>query len=301
VGVGASASDSGGTGLAPTDYSRVVRSVQEHVRNVVPAGASVLVVSRGDEDLVDLGDRSAGHFPQDEEGQYLGYYPSDSESAINMLEGMRAAGAQYLVFPSPAFWWLNFYGGLRRHLQDNYHLISAHRDCLVFALVDVPASVFRASGADGHDATGHALREIAKHLLPAGALVVVASLGDEDWSTLAELQVWQLPLSAGGSAATMAHLETMQSNGAEFLIVPQSAFEWLDEHAGLLEHLRSSHLLVTHQQYVCDIYELCPPESQAKIEVAQPAAAAEHGPARKPFLEKLFGWTRRSSANGQPV
>jgi hypothetical protein len=267
----------------------------------VPAGASVLVVSRGDDDLLDLGGVSAGHFPQDEEGQYLGYYPSDSESAINMLEGMRAAGAQYLVFPSPAFWWLNFYGGLRRHLQDNYRLISAHRDCLVFALVDVPASAFRASGDGRHDAAGHALGEIAKHLLPAGAQVVVASLGDEDWSTLADLQVWQLPLGSGGSAATMAHLETMHRNGAEFLIVPQSAFEWLDEHAGLHEHLRTNHVLVTHQKHVCDVYELCPPEPREQVEVAQQAPAAEHPPARRSLFETLFGWTRRSSANGRPV
>ncbi len=51
-----------------------------------------------------------------------------------MLETMRAAGSQYIVFPSTAFWWLDHYAGLRRHLQDNYHLIGSQRDSLIFAL-----------------------------------------------------------------------------------------------------------------------------------------------------------------------
>jgi hypothetical protein len=165
--------------------------------------------------------------------------------------------------------------------------------------VDVPASAFRGSG-QAEDGARHPLRELATHLLPAGALVVVANLGDEDWSSLAEFQVWQLPLnSTGGMSSTVAHLETMQSNGAEFLIVPRSAFEWLDEHVDLASHLTSHHLLVTHQEHVCDIYELCPPLSDEHRGVVQHEAPGEAAPARKSILETLFGWIRRSSVDGQ--
>ncbi len=112
---------------------------------------------------------------------------------------------------------------------------------------------------------------------------------------VAERSRWPRPRAATAASARAA------ADGAEFLIVPQSAFEWLDEHAGLHEHLRTNHVLVTHQKHVCDVYELCPPEPREQVEVAQQAPAAEHPPARRSLFETLFGWTRRSSANGRPV
>ena len=50
------------------------------------------------------------------------------------------------------------------------------------------------------------------------------------------------------------HVETAQANGAEFLLVPRSASS--ARYAGLHEHLRDRHRLVTSQRYVCEIWEL---------------------------------------------
>jgi hypothetical protein len=303
---GTNASSSGGTRLAPADYNGVVRSITEHVRKVVPADGSVLVVSRGDDELLSLGGRPAGHFPQDEAGRYLGYYPKDSESAIAMLEEQRAAGAQYLVFPSTGFWWLDHYGELRQHLQDSCHLVSSHRDCLVYALTDeAAAAANRSSGEAPTESSGHSLTEIVKHLLPAGALAVIVNAGSTDWGGVDGLRVWEFPLgSAGSTYAPVTHLETMRENGAEFLIIPEPAFEWLGQHGALVEHLSSTHLLVTHQEHVCDIYELCASqphaEPQAETTAEPDPVPAEEAAARKSFFESLFGWTRRPSANGQP-
>ncbi|HXV06353.1 MAG TPA: glycosyltransferase family 2 protein [Solirubrobacterales bacterium] len=101
-------------------YRRLVEQVRAAVEEAVPAGTGVLVVSRGDRELVDLAGREAGHFPQGDEGGYLGHHPADSEEAIDRLEALRAGGAGYLVLPSASYWWLDHYDGFARHLRERY-------------------------------------------------------------------------------------------------------------------------------------------------------------------------------------
>ncbi len=55
---------------------------------------------------------AAAHFPQDASGGYAGHHPHDSATAIAELEELRRRGAEYLVLPATARWWLDFYGGL---------------------------------------------------------------------------------------------------------------------------------------------------------------------------------------------
>jgi GT2 family glycosyltransferase len=97
-------------------YRRQVEQVRAAVREAVPAGASVLVVSRGDRALVDLEGRDGRHFPQDTAGGYLGHHPRDSADAVARLEALRAGGAEYLVLPAASSWWLDHYTGFAEHL-----------------------------------------------------------------------------------------------------------------------------------------------------------------------------------------
>ncbi len=85
-------------------------------RTAVPAGAVVLVAAKGDDELLAFTDRSGWHFPGNLDGSFLGEYPADSASAIEMLERSREAGATYVAFPNPSAWWLEHYAGLRAHL-----------------------------------------------------------------------------------------------------------------------------------------------------------------------------------------
>jgi hypothetical protein len=104
-------------------YRKLTRSVREAVRAAVPPGTIVAVISKGDEGLLEVlqaEGRRAWHFPRAEDSGYTGHYPADSREAIAHLETLRAAGAQYLLVPEPALWWLAHYEGLRLHLQDNY-------------------------------------------------------------------------------------------------------------------------------------------------------------------------------------
>jgi len=99
-------------------YRRLVERIRDAVRDEVPAGARVLVVSRGDRELVALGELDAGHFPQDTEGRYLGHHPRDSDDAIAQLEALRQGGAEYLVLPATSFWWLGHYEELATCLRE---------------------------------------------------------------------------------------------------------------------------------------------------------------------------------------
>jgi GT2 family glycosyltransferase len=98
-------------------YQREAEQVREAVKEAVPSGSTVLVISRGDEELLRLNGRRAEHFPQAEDGAWAGHHPADSEEAIAHLESLRARGAEFLVVPPTYLWWLRHYEGLREHLE----------------------------------------------------------------------------------------------------------------------------------------------------------------------------------------
>jgi GT2 family glycosyltransferase len=116
-------------------YRKLTERVRQAMVEVVPPGAIVLVVSRGDEELVRVNDRRAWHFPRAGGGAYAGHHPGSSEEAIAGLEALRAEGATYLVFPATGLWWLEHYEGLRRHLETRYsRSLSDPETCVIFEL-----------------------------------------------------------------------------------------------------------------------------------------------------------------------
>lgn len=116
------------------DYRQAIGPIRAVVRRAVPAGGTVLVVSKGDDELLQIEGRNAWHFPRGEDGRYAGYYPADSAAAVAHLEALRAEGADFLLLPAAAFWWLECYQDFGRHLETHSQIV--HRDdrCLLFAL-----------------------------------------------------------------------------------------------------------------------------------------------------------------------
>jgi hypothetical protein len=98
-------------------YERLVSAVREMLPRIVPTGAKVLVVSRGDHRLIGLSGLRAEHFPQDVTGSYAGHYPRDGVAAVAHLEALRAAGAEFLAVPATAFWWFDHYADLFSYLR----------------------------------------------------------------------------------------------------------------------------------------------------------------------------------------
>lgn len=85
----------------------------------VPDDAALILV----DDAQWIADEIAGTRPVvpflERDGKYYGS-PADDETAIREFERLRRAGARYLVFGWPAFWWLEHYAEFHRHLRDRF-------------------------------------------------------------------------------------------------------------------------------------------------------------------------------------
>ncbi|MDA1183710.1 MAG: hypothetical protein O2930_03580 [Acidobacteria bacterium] len=113
----------------------MVERIRRTVSDAVPTDATVLVVSKGDDDLLDLAGRRAWHFPQDQDGGYAGHYPADSAACIDELERLRAKGAEFVVVPSTTVWWLEYYQAFGEHLLTRYRPLARDEDsCAIFDL-----------------------------------------------------------------------------------------------------------------------------------------------------------------------
>jgi glycosyltransferase involved in cell wall biosynthesis len=115
-------------------YQQLVRRIREVVRTALPAEATVIVVSKGDNELLELDGKRAWHFPQNEEGVYAGYHPADSAEAIAHLEELRAKGGGFLLFPGTTFWWLEQYEEFGQHLEDHYRRVWDDEICVIYKL-----------------------------------------------------------------------------------------------------------------------------------------------------------------------
>jgi hypothetical protein len=110
------------------------------VDSALPQQATVIVVSRGDERLLDLAGRRAWHFPQEAGGVYAGHHPGDSAEAIAHLEELRARGGEFLLFPATGLWWLDHYGELAEHLDRAARpIVREDGTCVIYDLAGVPA------------------------------------------------------------------------------------------------------------------------------------------------------------------
>jgi SAM-dependent methyltransferase len=67
------------------------------------------------------------------DGQYWGA-PPDDNTAIRELERLRRSGANFLAFAWPAFWWLDHYAELHRHLRSTFRCVLENDRLVVFDL-----------------------------------------------------------------------------------------------------------------------------------------------------------------------
>lgn len=126
-------------GMSSGEYQLIVRCMRMLLRRELPPGARVAVISRGDDELLQLDGLTASHFPQTDAGEWTGNYPATGAAAIAQLEIARARGIEFLAIPSPGSWWLEHYDDLRRHLDCHYRRILVGDVCAVFELSGAPA------------------------------------------------------------------------------------------------------------------------------------------------------------------
>lgn len=119
-------------------YGAMKRRIGELVQTAVPDDGPLIVVSKGDEDLVRLNGRTAWHFPQTADGVWAGHHPGSSDEAIERLEALRRRGGHYLLVPGTSRWWLEHYGALRAHLERSSGPIVDEEACVVYRLEERP-------------------------------------------------------------------------------------------------------------------------------------------------------------------
>jgi len=237
-------------------YYELISRIQGVVHDAVPAHSTVLVVSRGDEHLLRLGNRKGWHFPRHADGRYAGYHPADSAVAISHLEELREKGAQYIVFPASTRWWLDYYEGFADHLNGRYSAVADDEGtCTIYALrPQSGAKVMK----EGGRRSSH-LDDFVGTLLPGVPIAVLSLAGSPIPLRGQKAVAFPSAECRDDGESALEELDDMAADGIQFLVVPHSTPSWLDDHPGFMSELEQRHRTVAAQQYVCTVFELCPP------------------------------------------
>lgn len=225
----------------------------------VRPGARVLVVSRGDNELLRFDNRVAWHFPRLDNGSYAGYHPASSEDAIEHLEELRDRGGQHLLVPAPSFWWRDYYPELFDYLAENATPLWDGGDCLIFELLGVEGEARQAPPSK----LARPLERLLEALLPEAVTAAVLTSGDSSLLTLEGREAVHFPQGSGGryageldGAQAIEQLADLHRRGTEFLVVPHVAPSWLDSYPGFLEQVEARYRCIARRERVCTVYEL---------------------------------------------
>ena len=129
-------------------YLAMVADVRREVIDVVPPGATVLVASKGDEELFDVPGRTMLHFPSDDGRTYAGWYPESTDDVMAQVERADGAGRELRRVPRHGVWWFDFYEGLEYRFATFFDEVGDGESCRIFA-VRQPVTVGDGGLADG--------------------------------------------------------------------------------------------------------------------------------------------------------
>jgi len=247
-----------GRRLGEVEYAELIGRVQAAVLANVPAGASVLVVSKGDAALLELPNLAAAHFPQGEGGGYAGHHPRDGGSIIAQLEDLRRRGAEYLVIPATAQWWLDYYEGLAAHLGGHGRLVAeAPGVCTIFSLAAEQPPPLLLTPLGPPRASAAQLREFLALLLPEeAALVVLEAEEDGIAAALAPLRASPMPLAGHDTTGAIVELHERGRAGAEYVVVPRGTDRWLAAHAAIEAVLDEDMRKVADQRHLGRVFAI---------------------------------------------
>jgi hypothetical protein len=270
-----------GQRLGEAQYAELVARVRATVAASVPPGASVLVLSRGDATLTEIPGLAAAHFPQDASGDYAGHHPADSADATARLQALQRRGAEYLVIPATARWWLKFYVGFAEHLASHCELIADVPDaCLIYGLGrrDAPEALGDAA-LQPPRASIEQMRDYLENLISTDRRVAVLETGEQLAAALAPMQAAALagedlereggelrgereqPARNGQqpqreSERPLPGLTRLAERGVDYLVVPRSADEWLQQRPDVAARIEARCRKVADQRHLCRVFEL---------------------------------------------
>ena len=124
--------------VAREQYKALVERVRLIVTSAVPPDATVVVVSKGDEQLLDLECGEAWHLPASPDGSYIGYHPPDATGRSSSWSARGPGALTISCFPR-----LRSGGSsitrLAQHVSERYPQIVEDDSCAIYALGRFPA------------------------------------------------------------------------------------------------------------------------------------------------------------------
>ncbi|HEX8770091.1 MAG TPA: hypothetical protein VF711_04910 [Acidimicrobiales bacterium] len=115
------------------------------------------------------------------------------------------------------------------------------------------------------------IRALVRTVVPAEAIVAVASRGDDGLVDLDGRIGWHFPRCDDGryaghhprdSNVAVTHLEDLRRRGARYLVFPATALWWLEHYDGLRLHLEDNYRIVVSHEDACLIFNLDRQETQ---------------------------------------
>jgi hypothetical protein len=116
------------------EYRSSADAATKEIAALVPAGDALILVDGQQLNAREVagGRRTIPFLERD--GVYWGP-PADDETGIREFERLRQqSGASHMVFAWPAFWWLDYYGGLQHHLRVHFPCILENERLVIFDL-----------------------------------------------------------------------------------------------------------------------------------------------------------------------
>jgi len=253
---------------AVPSYAQVVAAMRVLVDSVVPAGAVVAVVNKGDSELLRFVSCRGVHFPQAASGEYAGHHPADGGDAVRHLRLARARGATHIAIPVTSAWWLEHYGEFREHLARTADLLADEPGVgMVFALdvvgagsatnsvadiappVDLAGAMVPTGTADIEQLTG-----LLDNLLPEDCTVAVATMADAPWPELPGRTQVPWSFDDGQGVRLVEEFRALRQGGADYLVVP-AALDAALHRTGVAAQL-SRCRRVAHHRHVCTVFDL---------------------------------------------
>lgn len=239
-------------GRSTQRYGDMVARVQGLILQLTAPGATVAVAGKGDPALLEIAGRTGWHFPRQPDGTYLGYYPRDDAAAVSLLEETRLAGADYLVFPATSLWWVEYYRGLRQHLEEHHSVVVYDpTTCAIFRLggvrpIDADLSVVSPASRQ--------VRELVDRLVPSGEPVALVAADVVRYGPWTRTVVLQAPV--GDAQSIGQAVDRLRRDGVRYVVLPHgepgsdSAINlWLEEAVDT----------VIDQRHVCAVLRITEP------------------------------------------
>jgi hypothetical protein len=225
-------------------YHQLVERIREVIRTTLPLRARVIVVSKGDEALLDLGGRRGWHFPQAEGGGPERLFGEGAQGSIEVPWIETGKGYEFRL-----------YAGTDRAKR--------------LATVTVTRDEWDTPPANPARSPGGAFVAADPNPVLAGsgfgATTLNWSTGDgSDGQVYLSVQGEYAGHYPSGSEEAIAHLEALQASGGEFVVFPATSLWWLEHYEGFGKHLRANYRLIYDREDTCLIFSLREPAGHGR-------------------------------------